>query len=201
MITALLFDAAARRTGRPGLRPDLVERGRLQMRKEAFNVIDNANVDVLLQERPFSEAVATGLVGVPLLTEEDLRNVTGDADEISGYQPGGRWWEFWQTQHGYYAMFPADDNPSLPVAVTAIVVSGISVQLRRFATGIVAAIGPNQAEAAAILPEECIHQSDVNIPGAPYRGRCVNSGCSGGCSPLVLVNPDDGLYLLAGCNC
>jgi hypothetical protein len=202
VITPLLFDAAVRRAGRPGLRSDLVERSRAQIRKDAFPVLDQLNIDVLLQERPVTEAIANGLVGVPLFTEENLDAMIGDAERYPAYEPQGRRWEFWQTETGYYAMFPADDDPRMPILVTATVVSGTTVQFRRFATGLAVETYPDGGvEFVAVVPEACILESDVDVPGAPYRGRCANSGCSGACTPLVFVNPDDGLYRLVGCNC
>jgi hypothetical protein len=202
MVTPLLFDAAARRAGRPGLRPHLVERMRSELPGRVIEVLSEPVIDQLVLTRPFAKALVQGIVGVPLLTESELMDLTRGAERGAEQAPDGRWWEFWQTEDGEYALFPATDDPALPIAVAAVVVTAATVQLRRFDTGLVLSAGHVELrDSPTIVAETCVHQVDVDEPGAPYTGRCADGGCAGGCTPLILVNPDDGLYRLAGCDC
>lgn len=202
-MTPLLFDAAARRAGRPGIRESLLGAVRRRAPDELIaSVSDLTFLDALLQPVPFASAVTGGLAIVPLFSEDELRSLAPLQEGPVVSEGQGRWWDFWQLEDQTYALSPGDDAAELTVQIPLVIVSGALIQVRRFDPGFVFSRGTAVPARAPCVPtEECVWEPYGNEPGAPYSGRCADYGCASGCDPLVAVNPDDGLWRLEGCDC
>ena len=198
--SALFFHAAQRRRKEPGLDEGLNYQAMSLVPEDALALTERRTFDPFLIARPFEEARRNGFVGVPLLSENEVAAMLDDSsqgDEV----PHGRWWEFWKTETSDFALLPGDDTVDAAIVVPAIVRTGSTVQLRRFATGFVLRNGlARRLSPPAIQVEACTIE-DTDVPGAPYRGRCQNHGCEPDCSPKVVYYADTNLYRLQGCSC
>jgi hypothetical protein len=140
-----------------------------------------------------------GGTGVPLFDASDLDAFVSEAKKAPPDHPRqGQWWEFWPTTDRRYAMFAADDTRRLSLTTSRWIPRGKATQVRR-----VDLTSPVSAGMSRLRnrPEPCELLAEAVDPGAPYVGRCENVGCGGGCTPHVVVVPDDGIYRLLGCDC
>ncbi|HEX5618488.1 MAG TPA: hypothetical protein VFX51_08720 [Solirubrobacteraceae bacterium] len=156
-----------------------------------------------LKPQPIRVLAENGGSGVPIFDRSELEIFLSGGEAAPSDQPRiGDWWEFWPTQDGNYAMFPADDRAQRSVATTnwlptteSAFVDRLDLSLRRVLGGSTSRPSNDKpARPCALLAKEI-------EPGAPYVGRCSNLNCGGGCSPHVVVQPDDGIYRLMGCDC
>ena len=157
-----------------------------------------------LQPVRFEEALQEPVIGVPLIASHRLRQLLDGVDRAPPDRlPTGRWWDFIRTVSGDFALFPGDEDWRFRLVATALLPSGSAVQLRRLYTGLEYGEAGMEgiSERPALALDPCVHEVDGFEPGAPYAGRCVNQSCPEGCSPLIYVNPDDGVYRLLGCDC
>lgn len=201
--TALFYDAARRRQGLPGLAPHLRDLALKNLPEEYHRFLEQPFFDPILVGAPFRVARARGLIGVPILDEDEKQALMDGYDKVDhddDVEPDS-WWELWSLENGEYALVPGDNNPELSVTVCALVRAGLVVQLRRFASGFLLANGVLTFGGPPNIPnEECIRE-DIDEPGCPYHGRCADKGCGGGCSADVVIVPREGLYVLKGCSC
>jgi hypothetical protein len=212
VLTPLLYQALAEREDLPQLQSHLINR--LGERLEPYIagrpvdryawVLDEFGLGRFLRPVEFRSAAAQGSLGVPLLAPDDLTALLGTAERReSRPNPVTSWWEFWRTDQDAYAMFPADATPDFHASILLPAVDGNSAQLRVLDLGLtVTEHGEVQPEPPSAVPAApCIHDARADVPGAPYQGNCRNQRCDHTCSPRVVLNPDDGLYQLTGCNC
>jgi hypothetical protein len=202
VLTPAVYQALATR----GLGPRLerhVEPARLPWRLQAARVLLGQDLAPALRPQPVSRFVAEGGTGVALFEEGELHEFLSEAKDAPADEPRrGRWWEFWRTDQGSYAMFPGDDARRPSLATTLWIPMGRSAQVRRIDLTPLVGIGDRKAlDRPVVPPEPCTLLANEVEPGAPYVGRCENVGCDDGCSPHVVVQPDDGIYRLRGCNC
>jgi hypothetical protein len=204
VITPLLFHRLMANAGRgEQLEPRLVDGIRESLPGNAPAGEISAFISVFLEPALFSQIAHRGSIGVPLFAaDEVLGLVAGLVEEPFG-EPAGRWWEFWRTTSGMYALFPADDGDDWRVILTVLIATGTSVQLRRLNAGAVIAPdgGLKDYESASLEPETCVHETSVNQAGAPYDGRCADYGCDRGCEPVLWQRPSEGIIRLLGCKC
>jgi hypothetical protein len=169
-----------------------------------YQYLQGQLLDAFLVSAPFDPGRDEGLVGVPLLNDDQVKALLHDAEFRRGVDDGPAqrtWWELWRTESGEHALLPGDIFADLTIASCALVRTGSLVQIRRFASGyILTKNGIRRRAAMQIDPATCVRE-DEDLPGAPYHGRCTSHGCGAGCSADVVVIPQDGLYVLKGCEC
>lgn len=202
-----MYQAFAERGLGPRLKPS-VEPVRLPWRYQFFEALRGPSFAPMLRPETVYRLAAEGGTGVPLFGEDELQAFVSEADQAPPDLPRrGRWWEFWPTIDGTYAMFPGDDAEQPSVATTLWIPAGKSARVRRIDLSSLLPGGEKFPDRLAsrdrpvVPPEPCELLADELEPGAPYVGRCSNIGCDGGCTPHILVKPDDGIYRLLGCDC
>jgi hypothetical protein len=216
VVTPAVYQAFAESGLGPRLKPP-VERLRFPWRFQAARALLGRNLTAMLRPGSVQRLAAEGGTGVPLFGEDELHAFVSEANEEPPDRPRhGRWWEFWPTTEGSYAMFPGDDARRSSVATTLWIPAGRSAHVRRIDLSSLLLVrrrgslltaggpphdGPESADRPIVPPEPCELLAEEVEPGAPYVGRCSNVGCAGGCSPHVVVLPDDGVYRLLGCDC
>jgi hypothetical protein len=203
VVTPAIYQAYAER----GLGPPLERhvspgKARLPLRFELVRALTGRRALPGLTPEPARRLAAEGGIGVPLFSQEELHGFLSSAKSVPPDAPRrGHWWEFWPTIEGSYAMFPADDSKLASLATTQWLLASESAHVRRLEVGLVSAFARRAPRAPSVPPEPCTLLAKEVEPGAPYVGRCSNLKCPGGCSPHVVVYPDDGIYRLLGCDC
>lgn len=209
VLTPLLYQRAAEGEGLPELGPRHVEIPEPpgydlpEPPSDYLWVLDEFRLRPFLRPLPWRVAL-DGSIGVPILDRRELESLIEDASDARGVYPASpTWWEFRRTQNGHWAMFPGNDTSGLQVSTLLPVRTARSIQLRVFHLGveITPEGGVRQTPPASAPSDGCVHEVFEIERGAPYRGRCSNSGCPHNCTPRVTLSPDDGLYRLLGCNC
>jgi hypothetical protein len=151
----------------------------------------------VLRPEPVDRFLAEGGAGVPLFGADELDAFVSDADEAPPDRPRhGRWWEFWPTSDGSYAMFPGDDARQPSVALTLwIPVRKLARVHRIDVSSLLPIINPRlrdrpRSRDRPVVPRElCELCAEEVEPGAPWVGRCSDLGCDRGCDRLILVYP------------
>jgi hypothetical protein len=203
VMTPAIYQAFAARGLAPRLKPH-VEPVHLSWRFRAARALLGGNLEALLRPIPVQRVAAEGGTGVPLFGPEDLEVFLSEAEQAPPDRPGrARWWEFWPTDEGTYAMFPADADSRPSITVALWIPIGRSAQVHRLDLSPLLAVGGSESRWEPVVPPEpCVLLAEEVEPGAPYyRGRCSNTGCDGGCTHHVVLHPDDGIYRLRGCDC
>jgi len=202
VVTPAIYQALAQRGFGPRLKPP-VESVRFPWRFQVARVLLRDNFAAALTPASVHRLAAEGGTGVPLFDEDELHAFVSEADEAPSEQlRHGRWWEFWPTSNRSYAMFPGDDATQPSVATTLWIPADRSAHVRRIDLSSLLPVGEARSRDRPVVPPElCELLAEESEPGAPYVGRCSNAGCGRGCSPHVVVHPDDGIYRLLGCDC
>jgi hypothetical protein len=141
---------------------------------------------------------------VPTLTSEEVDSWISHFEFVQEPRRRGSSWDLWQTDNENYVLFPSDDDHPHALNVCAVVVTGSTVQLRTFVSGL--AISRDEVIATAaphIATQTCVYTDKVDDPGAPYRGSCVSDddACPDGCSAQIALSPTTGRYSITDCKC
>jgi hypothetical protein len=201
---AVVTPALFARLGERGSVPRLAVPSSLELYEGFREWSIDERLESYLEPVAFELALKQTVSGVPLLDENRVMELLEGLDEVSAEQPPqGRWWDFIRTESGEYALFPGDYEPNTKVLETLLELVGSAIQLRRLDTKWESDVFSlrQHGEDPEVLEEPCIHEIYGVDEGAPYVGRCQNSGCAEGCTPRVYVTHDDGIYRLVGCNC
>jgi hypothetical protein len=213
VVTPAIYQAFAEEGLGPPLEP---YRGpeRLSLSLRAVRALFARNLAAALKPESVRRIAAEGGTGIALFDEDELRSFVSEAEEAPPDQPRrGRWWEFWPTREGSYAMFPGDDSKQRSIAGTLWIPAEGAARVRRVELrsllrlsrsarlSALASGGPPLREPPFLPPEPCELRAEEREPGAPYVGSCSDVGCDRGCSPHVVVHPDDGIHRLLGCEC
>jgi hypothetical protein len=202
VVTPAVYQALAERGLGPQLIPP-VRRARLPARYQLARTLFRNTFATELAPKSVPRLAKEGGTGVPLFERDELPAFLAEAEDGSPESPRhGQWWEFWPTTDGGYAMFPGDDEHQPSVATSLWIPSDGSARVRRVTVSPLArkASGISRPRSDA-APEPCELVATESQPGAPYVGRCSTVRCDSGCSPHVVVQPDDGIYRLMGCDC
>jgi hypothetical protein len=131
VVTPAVYQAFAESGLGPRLKPP-VERLRFPWRFQAARALLGRNLTAMLRPGSVQRLAAEGGTGVPLFGEDELHAFVSEANEEPPDRPRhGRWWEFWPTTEGSYAMFPGDDARRSSVATTLWIPAGRSAHVRR----------------------------------------------------------------------
>lgn len=187
-------------------RPPLQQRALIALRESVSGldaIAQEYQLDAFLAPMPFRTAVNVGFVGIPILSLDELTALTAGARSSSDLPSRGRWWEFWPTEQGTYAMFSADAEDTVTLVVVAFIRHGQTVHFRRFDPGLLFnTVGDlKERTAARLLIDGCVHAAHETEPGSPFVGRCENTGCAKECDARVTVHRTDGVHVLTGCEC
>jgi hypothetical protein len=201
VVTPAVYQAYAERGLGPPLRP-VAKPARVPLRFQAVRALARFSEVPGIAPEPARRLAAQGGTGTPLFGASELSAFLSDAREAPPDEPRrGRWWEFWPTMDGSYAMFPADDAEQTSLATTQWLLASESAYVRRIDVNPLNALARRMPRTPRVPPEPCVLLAKEAEPGAPYVGRCSNLNCGGGCSPHVVIQPDDGIYRLLGCDC
>lgn len=215
VLTPVLYNLIAARTGRPQLahdldRIDLYSSGGTEVPGPGYEYSglfeSEPGLDDALQPVSLDDA-ASGAVGVPLLTDQELRALFADMPSTSQVHQAPRAsWDFWRTTSGGWAMMPGNTQAGWQLTTARLVPQpanrGRTIEFRVYDHGLeIDRTGDMHRRPPSTSSDPCVHEAHVDEPGAPYRGRCRNDSCGQGCDPQLVVVPDDGIVRLIGCRC
>jgi hypothetical protein len=159
----------------------------------------------LLEPLPFDQWVNSDGVGLPRLTDVEVKDFLYDIESTSVAPSAERWFEFSRLDDDTYLLFPNDASRDLRLEFVAPVRSSVdAVQFRRIDLGLTSA-DASEPIARGIRPtvanDRCVLNVSISESDRPYKGKCEDIYCGGACSPSIVYRFETGDYLLVGCGC